>query len=88
MSSLIRELDPLPPVPPRPPYTPLPITPPIFSDPPPLRGEALKRRQEACVRSFAFVLNAKGESNWTIEEINAICLVPNPPIYEGPDRIL
>lgn len=87
MSSLIRELDPLPAVPPVP-YTPPPITPPIFSDPPPLTGDALKRRQNACVRSFGFVLNADGGSHWTIEEINAICLVPNPPIYEGPGRIL
>ena len=87
MSSLIRELDPLP-VLPVVPYTPHPYTPPIPAEPEPLKGEALKRRQQACIASHAFVLTADGESNWTIEEINAICLVPNPPIYEGPDRIL
>ena len=87
MSSLIRELDPLQSVTPRP-YTPPPYTTPIPAEPKPLKGEALKRRQQACISSHAFVLNANGESHWTIEEINAICLVPNPPFYEGPDRIL
>lgn len=87
MSSLIRETGPLPELKPVP-YTSPPITPPIPAEPEPLKGEALKRRQEACIASHAFVLTADGESHWTIEEINAICLVPNPPIYEGPDRIL
>lgn len=84
MSSLIRELDPLPPSPPRPPYTPHPYTPPI---PRPLKGEALKRRQQACISSHSFVHDGKEEPYWTAAEINAICLVDNPPIYEGPIHI-
>ena len=87
MSSLIRELDPLQSVPPRP-YTPPPIMPPIPDEPEPLKGEALRRRQEACIASHAFVLTGDWEPYWTAAEINAICLVANPPIYEGPSRIL
>ena len=86
MSSLIRELDPGPVMPTRP-YTPPPITPPIPNDPIPLEGDALKRRRGACIASHAFVLTGDGEPYWTAAEINAICLVANPPIYEGPGRI-
>ena len=86
MSSLIRELDPLPAVPLRP-YTPHPYTPPIPAEPKPLKGEALKRRQQACISSHAFVHTGDEEPYWTAAEINAICLVANPPIYEGPIHI-
>lgn len=87
MSSLIRELDPLQSVPLRP-YTPPPIMPPIPVEPKPLKGEALRRRQQACIALHASVVDGHSEPYWTAAEINAICLVANPPIYEGPLRIL
>lgn len=82
MSSLIRELDPLQSVPPRP-YTPPPIMPPIPVEPEPLKGEALKRRQQACISSHSSVF-MNGERYWTDEYVYAVCMVDNPPIYEGP----
>ena len=87
MSSLIRELDPGPVMPTRP-YTPPPSTPPVPSDPTPLKGDALKRRQRACIALHAFVRTGNGEPFWNAVEINAMCLVANPPTYEGPSRIL
>lgn len=86
MSSLIRELDPGPVMPTRP-YTPPPSTTPKPIVLPPPKGDALKRRQEACIAMHAFVSTGDGEPYWTAAEINAICLVANPPIYEGPLHI-
>ena len=62
--------------------------PPIPDEPEPLKGEALRRRQEACIASHAFVLTGDGERYWTDEYVYAVCMVANPPIYEGPSRIL
>ena len=83
MSSLIRELDPLQSVPPRP-YTPPPIMTPKPIDPPPLKGDALKRRQLACIAWLTFETDSNGERYYTDEYVRAVCMVDNPPIFHAP----